>query len=81
MTKKTVGRFSFEDGVVTGPAAFMDAEGTAYMREMEAGTSLGFNTMLACAPADADIETLVLVALQTRYAGWKGVQDLLGFLK
>lgn len=78
MAKVTVGAFSMEGGVVSGPKAFMEEEGFALMRKIERGESVVFNMGLAHSP---NVETLVLVTLQTAYAGWKGAKQVEGWCR
>lgn len=68
---KTVGEFSITAGVVSGPAEYMREQGNAKLRSIESGADVVFNTGIMLSP---DIETAVLVSLQTNYAGWKGAR-------
>ncbi len=77
---KTVGEFSFDGKHVSGPARFMKEVGSAKLDSMTSGTDAGFNAMLACAPKGSDLVTVVLVALQTAFAGWKGLNQTLSSL-
>lgn len=75
---KTVGEFSFDGTSVAGPAQYMREQGSAKLDSICSGNDAGFNAMLAVrAGKSDDLETLILVALQTNYAGWKGMQQIL----
>lgn len=73
---KTVGQFTYDGQSVSGPAEYMREQGSAKLDSILAGEAAGFNAMLAVRP-DVDLETMVLIALQTDYAGWKGTRQLL----
>ena len=70
---KTVGAFKYEDGAVFGPADYMREQGNDYLDKIEAGNCAVFN--YGAMTGKGDTVTLVLVALQTNYAGWKGMQQ------
>lgn len=78
---KKVGEFTYDGKTVSGPEQYMKERGSAKLDSICSGNDVGFNAMMACRPG-GDLETLVLVALQTNYAGWKGTRSLLkGLLK
>ncbi len=77
---KTVGAFTIKDGSLYGPKEYMDEQGNAKLDEILGGVSVVFNTSMRLNPHQ-DIETAILVALQTDYAGWKGTKQLLDSLK
>ena len=74
----TVGRFTYDPATnqVAGPSAFMTDMGSKKLDAIANGTDAGFNAMVACAPSGSDPATLVLVALQTAYAGWLGQKEI-----
>lgn len=72
---RTVGQFTLhDDGSLEGPAQYLQEQGNAFLTALLDGTNAAFNMSAHLSP---DIETAVLVFLQTDYAGWKGVRDLL----
>lgn len=76
--RKTVGQFHIEDGALFGPAEYMRQQGNAKLDGILAGTDAAFNL---CAHLSPDVETAILVAMQTDYAGWLGAQQLINGLK
>ena len=76
--KKTAGRFTIENGVLEGPGNYMTEKGNAKLDGILAGTDAAFNVMVQVAP-NPDPEMLVLVALQTDYAGWVGMKQVQGW--
>lgn len=75
--RKEVGQFSIEDGTFSGPAEYMREQGNAKLDGILAGTDTAFNL---CAGFSPDTETAILVAMQTDYAGWIGMRELLSAL-
>ena len=73
-----VGRFTYDPATnqVSGPASFMQELGSKKLDSILSGQDAGFNAMVACAPRNSDPATLVLVALQTAYAGWLGTKEI-----
>lgn len=73
----TAGRFTYDTATnqVTGPADYMKAQGSAKLDEILEGRSAGFNAMLTCAPLGSSPIMIVLVALQTDFAGWLGMKQ------
>ncbi len=71
----TVGRFIYEDGTLTGPAEYMRERGDARLAKIVAGEDVVFN--FGAMSGRGDTITLVLVSLQTDYAGWLGTRELL----
>lgn len=72
----TVGRFTLHDsGSIEGPADYLDAPDglDECLRRIERGESAVVNY----APEGVPLERLILVAVQTHYAGWKGTRDML----
>lgn len=69
-----IGKFEFKEGAVYGPKDYMLQQGNTKLDAILAGQAAGFNAMLAARP-DADPVQMVLVALQTDYAGWVGMQQ------
>jgi hypothetical protein len=76
MATITVGRFSHDPttGTLTGPAAYMREQGDAYLAETLAGKNEAFNRSAHFSP---NVETALLVYLQTDYAAWAGARDLM----
>jgi len=76
--KKTAGRFTIENGVLEGPGNYMTEKGNAKLDSILSGNDASFNTMVQFG-GQRDIEMLVLVALQTDYAGWVGMKQVQGW--
>ena len=76
MATKTVGRFTITDGVITGPAAYMREKGFDRIAAIERGEDVIVNAGYA-----PDIETAILVSLQTDYAAWAGAKQAAGWAK
>lgn len=74
---KTVGRFSIEGETFSGPAEYMKQQGNAKLDKILAGKDVVFNM---CCDKSPDIETAILVSMQTDYAGWIGAQQLINDL-
>lgn len=74
-----VGLFAYdpETSTLTGPERYMQAQGNEKLAAFLAGADPGFNAIMQCAPLDQDPIRTVLVALQTDYAGWHGMESLL----
>jgi len=70
-----VGEFKSDGKDVWGPATYMEVRGSEKLRRIESGTDEGFNAMCAAGQGISTVN-LVLVCLQTDYAGWLGQQDL-----
>ena len=76
---KEVGQFRIDDeGALWGPKAYMNEQGDAHLAKVLAGECVSFNMTAHLSP---DVETAILVSLQTNYAGWKGVRDLLAVVQ
>jgi hypothetical protein len=75
--RQTVGRFYIEGGALYGPALYMQEQGDAKLAGILAGTDTVFNMTSHLSP---DIYTAILVALQTDYAGWAGMRQLINDL-
>jgi len=74
---KTVGKFTIDEtGTVTGPAAYMRERGSARLRRIERGDDIVIRFGLE--QPGADIETLILVSLQTDYAAYRGEVEMFG---
>lgn len=71
-----VGAFTMERGVVSGPADYMAARGNARLRRIEAGQDVVFNYGISRG-VSGNVETTVLVSLQTDYAAYLGEQEML----
>ncbi len=86
MPIKMCGRFTLEDrilstakgGILCGPRDHMDERGNALLDSILAGEDTIFNMIADQSP---DVETVVLVRLQTDYAGWVGLKQAEGWLK
>ncbi|MDF2434886.1 MAG: hypothetical protein JWP44_4517 [Mucilaginibacter sp.] len=71
---KTVGHFTLNaDGTIEGPAAYFREQGNAYLKRLLAGENEAFNMSAHLSP---DIETAILVFLQTDCAAWIGAKQL-----
>ena len=68
----TVGRFELNDGILSGPADYMNEQGNALVDSIVAGQDLIFNTTTHLSP---NVETAILVRLQTDFAGWLGLKQ------
>ena len=79
MIMKTVGKFQIDEtGMFSGPNQYMTEQGSCKLDEIMAGKCISFNMTCHLSP---DIETAVLVAMQTDYAGWIGLQQTLNWVK
>ena len=76
--KKTVGRFTYENGSISGPRQYMEEQGSALLARIEAGQEATFNATCQLSP---DIITAILVWLQTDFAGWLGRKELMESLR
>jgi hypothetical protein len=77
MTLKVVGHFILEDGLLCGPRDYMEARGNALLDKILADDDPIFNLTKDQSP---DIETAILVRLQTDYAGWLGLKQAEGYI-
>ena len=77
MQDKTVGRFTFHgaDSTISGPAAYMKAQGNARLAQIERGGSVADQMIIERAP---DVVTGILVVLQTDYAAYAGYEQMFG---
>ena len=73
-----VGKFTYEDGILLGPRDYMLEQGNVLLDKILAGEDTIFNMTKDQSP---DIETAILVRLQTDYAGWLGLKQAEGWLK
>ncbi len=92
MPLKMCGRFTLEDSILSplkdrilcGPRDYMVEQGNALLDSILAGEDTIFN-MTADHQGDLgqspDVETSILVRLQTDYAGWVGLKQAEGWLK
>ncbi len=71
-TMKTVGPFSMEEGILAGPREYMEEQGHALVDKILAGEDAIFNLTADQSP---DVESAILVRLQTDYAGWLGYKQ------
>lgn len=71
-----VGQFSYEAGSVSGPKTYMEERGFAVIAEMNAGKHKMLNQTAYLSP---DPATAVLVWLQTDYAAWKGMREMMAW--
>ncbi len=67
-----------EEGILTGPRAYMEEQGNALVDKILAGKDMIFNMTSGQSP---DVETAILVRLQTDYAGWIGFKEAESWLK
>ena len=73
-----IGSFTLHDGVLSGPQDYMVEQGNALVDKILAGEGTIFNLTASQSP---DVETAILVRLQTDYAGWLGLKQAAGWLK
>jgi hypothetical protein len=78
MTLKVVGHFTLENGLLCGPRDYMEAQGNLLLDKILEGEDTIFNMTKDQSP---EIETAILVRLQTDYAGWLGLKQAEGWLK
>jgi len=78
MALKVVGYFTLADGILCGPRDYMEEQGNALLDKTLAGNDPIFNLTKDQSP---DVETAILVRLQTDYAGWLGLKQAEGWLK
>ena len=76
--KKQVGAFTIENGTLSGPARYMAEQGSEKLARITRGEDVVFNASMLHSP---DVETGILVAMQTDYAGWLGMQERARCLK
>ena len=78
--KKTVGRFTIdmEASIFEGPVAYMREQGNAKLDAILDSKDVVFNTVAHLSP---DLETAILVAMQTDYAQWAGMKDVEAWLR
>ncbi len=74
--KTIVGRFTLDGNTLTGPQKYMREQGDARLAQMLAGEDAVFNASAHLSP---NIETAILVWLQTDYAAWSGAQEIQGW--
>ncbi len=76
----TVGAFTYDRNTnqVAGPAEYMAERGSARLESIMSGTDVVFNMGCTRSP---NVETAVLVSLQTDFAGWKGARQSLAGLR
>lgn len=67
-----VGEFTLNDGILSGPADYMREQGNAVVDAIFAGEDAIYNTTAHLSP---NVETAILVRLQTSYAGWLGLKQ------
>jgi len=72
--EKTVGRFTYKGGAITGPAQYLEDRGIALLETIKAGQDPVFNKTWHKSP---DIITALLVRLQNDYTGWHGVMEMM----
>ena len=73
-----VGQFTYEVDILLGPRDYMLEQGNSLLDKILAGEDTIFNMTRDQSP---DIETAILVRLQTDYAGWLGLKQAEGWLK
>ncbi len=72
-----VGPFELNDGILRGPADYMREHGNALVDAIFAGQDTIYNTTAHLSP---NVETAILVRLQTSYAGWLGMKQVESWL-
>ena len=78
MQNKTCGKFEFRDGALYGPKRYFEEQGDKLLAAIETGEDTIFNMTCHLSP---DLETAILVRLQTDYAGWLGFQEMINWCK
>jgi hypothetical protein len=78
MPLKTVGRFTLEDHILVAPRDYMEEQGDALLDKILVGDDPVFNLTASQSP---DVETAILVRLQTDFAGWLGFKEVEGWLR
>jgi hypothetical protein len=74
----TVGKFTYDGQSVAGPAQYMNEKGNDLITKITSGNDTIFNMTCHMSP---NLETAVLVRLQTDYAGWLGMQQTFASLR
>jgi hypothetical protein len=74
MSAVTCGKFSYENGALSGPAKYMKERGNNRLDDIVSGNDAAFNAMAATG-MQSDPIMLVMVAMQTDYAGWVGMEQ------
>ena len=69
---KTVGKFTYAEGKLTGPRDYMIEQGNAKLDQILAGKDATFNHSAHHSP---DIVTAILVWMQTDFAAWRGYKE------
>ena len=77
MAVKIVGHFTLEEGILCGPKDYLENQGNTLLDKILAGEDTIFNMTKDQSP---DIETAILVRLQTDYAGWLGLNQAQSWL-
>ena len=72
--KTTVGQFTIEGDTLTGPTAYMREQSDEKLKAITEGWDVAFNM---CSHLSPNVETAILVGLQTDYAGWLGARQLI----
>jgi hypothetical protein len=75
MAALKVGEFLYEDGSISGPKTYMEEQGSRRLEQILSGNDAVFNMSAQYSP---NIETAILVLMQTDYAGWKGSRQFFG---
>lgn len=80
MARITVGKFTYDPDAETieGPAAYMEDQGSDKLKKILDGKDMVFNM---CSHHSPNIQTAILVSLQTDYAGWRGIRELIERVK
>ena len=84
----TIGAFTIENGTVSGPETYMREQGLAWLRRLNDGIKVGHVPVVvehgyrynreAGKSADEAMDIAILVAIQTDYAGWRGMRQMFG---
>ena len=77
MAVKIVGHFTLEEGILCGPKDYMENQGNMVLDKILTGEDPIFNMTKDQSP---DLETAILVRLQTDYAGWLGLNQAQSWL-
>lgn len=78
MPAKVCGQFSIENEILSGPKEYMEDQGNMLVDKIFADEDTVFNMTAHLSP---DVETAIVVRLQTDYAGWLGMRQVESWLK
>jgi hypothetical protein len=73
----TVGKFTWDNGIVSGPETYMREQGLAWLAEIKAGR-FPMVVKEGYRQNGGNVELAILVGIQTDYAGWIGYRSMFG---